>query len=1030
MNFTWSLSSSARPRRRPVRAGRVVPELGIAADLDGNALTLRIASINPAASGGAELSRLDLDGISVLGDVVNPYSPQMATTMDPGRITGSAVPVARLTAPLEPGATYLVSYSIISAMPVSTLWTGPEIGGAFATTTLPSFPGTHNLLLKVTHPDGTRICSLDGDITFGYISCRKAEWHYMLPEGTAYPELAETPHPGPISGEDQIVSALSAPLEPGAAYTLRYHVTAANGPVALSTDADTGSPFPTTPLPHEIGHHAVTLIAQSSATAAIARVTGDLSFARFSCRRAGGTTGRQIRSVIRTGNASAETVLYTPDPDGRALRSWQHTGPGNGGWVMHSAIASDGVSYLAAVDVGCAYITRDAGASWRQLGAANGITQTHGACVEFGYSDPDLVYLGNDRGLFRSADGGNNFDLVISGGRIAQVTAGATKSYAAQGRSHNTACRTVLASQDNGATWTVVNSSLPPDTHIMNIRIHPVDNDRALFISSPGRFFRDGARKLYETDDGGVTIKEVDVGGFPIYDAAWSNDGLTSYITTREEDNTGRLLSKAPGSESALTQIHTPASLNGRGRASGTGTGMIWVPAGTANTLRLYDRRRWWWPNVQTTDGGATWTFLPVLSSDVHFYGWSAPGWATNSRNVKEWSFSKHHPDIALYTTNQFIRATTNGGQVFRELGTVEAEELAIEGQPGFFRTTGIDNTNGMAVAQHPQNPDFVMIALADLGVFRTLDGGGAWQNCNQEPYTGNWRNYGGSIRGIAMDPDDENIVWVANSAGTSTEEVRLRILKSTSGGVQGSWVASGTGMPPGHSSTQRVYDLALDPTSPFGARRLFTTLGGDVWRSEDDGSTWQMVLSGDDSYRVAVSADGVVMAGGRETVYVSGNHGDPDTWTAVTIPGFSDEGNARVWAHGSFRGVADIKADPYRPGIFWIAATSRSNPTGGVFRYENGAVTRVTSESYVRTVAVSPANGFIYRGQSAALSSGGYREEVDGIAVSKDAGATWEVIDNPMAFNNVGMLYIPEQDPSTMWVINIGHGFWKTALP
>ncbi len=314
MNFTWGLSPSSQSRSNSGRNGWIRPELAAAAELTEGALTLRIASINSAASGGAELTRLELDGVSVLGDVVNPLSPQMADTVDPGRVTGNSATVSRLIAPLEEGATYLVSYSIIEATDDSDIWTGPNGGGAFAAESLPTSPGVHNLLLRVTNPEGTRVFRMRGDITFGYLSCRKAEWHYTLPQGIAHPERAVTERPGPITGTDQIVSALNAPLEPGVAYILRYHVTAANGAVSLSTQADAGSPFATTALPHSVGHHAVTLTAESDATAAIARATGDLSISYFSCRRAGGTAGRQIRAVIRTGNVAAETVLYTPDP--------------------------------------------------------------------------------------------------------------------------------------------------------------------------------------------------------------------------------------------------------------------------------------------------------------------------------------------------------------------------------------------------------------------------------------------------------------------------------------------------------------------------------------------------------------------------------------------------------------------------------------------------------------------------------------------------------------------------------------------
>lgn len=683
-------------------------------------------------------------------------------------------------------------------------------------------------------------------------------------------------------------------------------------------------------------------------------------------------------------------------------RRWENVGPGGGGWFMHSAIGPDG-SMLAAGDVGGASLSRDGGVTWKQLGSVNGITQTHVASVAFDDSDADTMYIGTEQGMYRSTDGGENFSHVVSDGRICKIAIGSTRSYISRASAWNQDCKEILTSTDNGATWSTA-YTLPDNTHVMNIRINPLDSDVALFVSQAGRFFTydDGAlQTLHETSDGGSNLAEVAV-GLPVFDAAWSTSGNVSYITTREYDGSnnpeGRLIRKDAGYDSTQTEITTAR------------TGMIWVPAGTTDTIRLIDPRIWgeWMSGegmYESTDGGQN--FTKISSWTNHDRGWTDVTWATQTRGVKDWVFSAYDSDVAIYTTIQFVRGTTDSGRTFADLTTTEVAS-------GEYRTTGINNTNGIVAKQHPLNNDFIMLGYYDLGCWRSLNGGDTWQNCNQSGFSGSWGESGGEVQAIVMDPDDENVVWIASTVADGY------ILKSTEKGEQGTWIDSGSGLP---SSADRIDDLAIDPSSPTTSRHLFAIVDGDVYRSQNGGSDWSLVYACGDCYRVAIdSAVDTVLVGGNSGLYGSTANGDGGTWSAVTLADFTSAGTGN-WDENNYEGVSDIVSDSSKAGVFWISA---KGSTGGVFRYENGVVTRKKSHIYARAIDIDTTTGRVYLGTTRAIQSGGYNEDVDGLTVSSDDGDSWRVMDTPMPYPFVGYVYIPKSDTNTMWILNPGNGFWK----
>jgi len=699
---------------------------------------------------------------------------------------------------------------------------------------------------------------------------------------------------------------------------------------------------------------------------------------------------------------------------------WQPTNPGGGGAFNTIAAGPTGI-ILAASDLSGAYRSLDRGQSWDVIGSTRGLTTTHVSGLGFDPTDPDILYLGTETGIFRSNDGGETFQPVLTSGYITDITFAPSNpnvGYAAHHSQYNIADGTIYKTTNRGQTWAKAsNNTLPGNLHILELIVDWEDENVLYLLAGEGRFAC-GPAVLYESADGGQTWTRIAASLGQIADIALDpNDTNTLYLTTygdvwdpgyqciTDDPNGGYLYAGYFNGSWTWTQLTDQNNLGSRNL-------WVWPDADDQRALRVIDMD---YPEIwETTDSGTTWQLLG--SKDDWDTGWANVSFAYGASfngDAKTLGIDLSDPDALLWVDSQFIWATRDDGRSFGPLHTTQAA-------PGRWQSRGADNIVTFGLALNADSTH-VYLAMPDLGCFRSDDGGDTWQNCNDPNYVGTWDGNGGNSMTVAADPTRPNVVWITQA--NEIEGSPHTLLRSDDYGA--TWTPADTGLPNGIPS-----GLSVDPHSPSGTRTLFITADGDVYRSLDDGNTWSLVLDCNGCRYTAVDAyDGnLVYAGGEAGFWRSTQGGAPGTWEQTGLPEMSGTLGGEFW-DTYWEGVAAIRPDPLNPNWVYVAVFGKDR---GLYRSQNGGQTweHLLTDDYLHDAAVSPVDpDQLFAASSSALYSGGYDPASRGVLASSDGGQTWTPFNDGLPWPFANVLVIDPNPPHTLWLGSPGTGYYRYTL-
>ncbi len=684
---------------------------------------------------------------------------------------------------------------------------------------------------------------------------------------------------------------------------------------------------------------------------------------------------------------------------GPADTSWVRTNPGGGGWFMAAGAGPDGL-ILVASDLSGFYRSQDRGQSWEVIGAAQGLRTTHASAVGFHPTDPAILFLGTDEGLYRSQDRGHRVHRVLDEGYITAIALSPEDpriGYAAHHSVWDMADGQVYRTVDGGRSWSQVSQDLPDGLRILKVVLDPGNPDILYVLSGEDRTVA-GVPAVYRSTDGGVHWTQIGADLGPAVDLAVSPDDPRRIYLTVAEDTPD-----APGilyRSSDRGHLWTQVARRG---------GRIWLKPGDPELIRLIDPvHQFPWDDRQgvweSQDDGHTWQ--RVGSVEQWDVGWTTAYWAY-STDLQALGDDLSDPEALHWADSQFLFTTDDGGRQFRNIYT---QEVA----PGRWRSRGVDNVVMFDLAISEADPRHIYLGYFDLGCWHSPDGGLSWMNCNDPDHTGAWEGAGGNATTLVADPARDGVVWMAQAPSWDAPGTLLR---SHDHGK--TWTA-GSGLPPAP-----LLGLSLDRSSPVERRTLFVTAQGHVYRSLDDGATWQPVFDCGGCRFTGVDAlDGrLVYAGGEAGLWRSEQGGEPGSWQEVGLPEMRGNVAGEIWNWG-WEGVFAITPDPHASGTVYVAVHGQGK---GLYRSRDRGQTwtKLWTDDFLRDVAVSPVDPrILVATSSSAFMAGGYEPGSNGVLLSTDGGRTWSRENDGMAWPFANPVAFHPTRPHQVWVGSPGTGF------
>ncbi|MCK4413414.1 MAG: hypothetical protein KAY32_07725 [Candidatus Eisenbacteria sp.] len=221
--------------------------------------------------------------------------------------------------------------------------------------------------------------------------------------------------------------------------------------------------------------------------------------------------------------------------------------------------------------------------------------------------------------------------------------------------------------------------------------------------------------------------------------------------------------------------------------------------------------------------------------------------------------------------------------------------------------------SNLYAVETHLFDPEVVFVGRdairtgGDTGLYRSLDGGGSWQPCQNgidRPAIGT----------ITIAPSDPDVVYAGAGRCCSGGKLYRSIDRGDT------WTNV---LPLTSPEAGNITEIVIHPCEPkivfFSCVALYPTHRG-IYKSSDGGDTWRQVFNGTPIYSLAMSETDpdVLYAGGSPYFLMSTDGGE--TWSTIaTLPNLAQD-------------IQSIALHPTEPDRIWI-----SRRVSGVWYSEDG---------------------------------------------------------------------------------------------
>ncbi len=594
---------------------------------------------------------------------------------------------------------------------------------------------------------------------------------------------------------------------------------------------------------------------------------------------------RKIRDRAKCGLVMFTSLLAGMNAAQAGVNDWTSVGP-DGGLVLDLAFHPTDPATMYAATSGGFYLSSDAGASW-QLTAPPTTLGNYFRATALAVADgaPDLVHIASAYGNgLRSDDRGVTLSVTMGAfapGLTLPAHSSAIAAAADSSAIYYTMNLGIYLSTDGGRTRQL-RSTLPgdADTHVLKLCVDPSDAQIVYAVTWDG---------VYRSTDAGASWMVA----FAAPDLANQDGVLTMAI---DPQHTSRLWIAT----NASLRVSDDAGATSRTVLTGD---VIDIDIDPSDSQIVYATGRHDGNIMRTTDGGNTWTALPVPQRPnlgrerfaIHpadasrLYLFGDTGILTTIDGGANWQRIDH--GIHAASPGRFSIAPDSSGHIFfpipgNQIGALRPGEDTVDFTVDTPATPSEPATEAVAILTLPTT---LVAAFRDGKIALSSDLGAHWTAAATPPPAET-----GSLAAV------HNGAWTLY-AGTSDGLYR-------SSDLGNHWSPVGNGLP----ANTAVGDIAVaaDRTTLYTAVSSGTSINSVVYQSLDGGQSWSLTptaLEKRGALLVAHPTDSqTLLVGTNEGAFKTTDAGK--TWQALELfPGVTNSP------------VSAIAIDPVDPDIIYI---------------------------------------------------------------------------------------------------------------
>jgi len=450
----------------------------------------------------------------------------------------------------------------------------------------------------------------------------------------------------------------------------------------------------------------------------------------------------------------------------------------------------------------------------------------------------------------------------------------------------------LLLSSDAGNTW----QELATPKNASSAAFDPKDANVIY-----GAFYTDGVSK---STDGGKTWASLSsewTGKYSIREVAVSEANPQDVYAISNLNYAGIVFLSRDGGKTWETSNQMTVDLSANPTLDNVRDGMARLSSLTNITINPRNPREIFlsanWRPCLSTDGGKSWTERDrgadiSCTTDIRF----------------------HKGKVYATSMDEGTMVSEDNGKSWTQVWPLKYDPK-LSGHNWRVAVNDIDGTDRVLITSSPWGNNPVQVVRSD-------DAGGALNVIKTglpdyivRPNT-MWGQ--GYPRALAVDPNSPNVIYLGIDGDAEPGKMGGGVFKSENGGLTWNQL-------PNQPGSRRMFNgLAVDPTD---SNRIFwgaCANKGGVWRSLDQGESWELVFRNENFvWNVVVATDGTIYCSGAQ-LWRSQDQGK--TWERLT--NFPEEKRATV----------GIELHPSDPNTIWVSRTNWGNfREGAVYKTTDG---------------------------------------------------------------------------------------------